>query len=106
VAYSTRFWIGQLPTAWGSLYTVPAGYVVVLRDMEFTNYTASALTVSLAVETSGTGGVYLYTASVPANAHVQWTGRTVMDPGDVLQGLSSSGGLAALISGYLLTEGS
>lgn len=98
--YSTQFFLGTV-TAGGStpIYTVPAGYTAVIRDIELEQY-GGAL-ANGRIEIVGFAGIYSYTPSgllLPA----QWTGRAVMTPAQVLSLTLTGGDWAALISGYLL----
>lgn len=102
--YSTRLVAAVLDAALDDAYTVPAGFVAVIRDMELTNQggTATAIAIDLEVPGPLTATIY-FNADVPAGSWLQWQGRVVMNAGDVLSISASAYPIGAVVSGYLLS---
>lgn len=98
--YSTRLFLGNVAAASSvTLYTAPAGYTVVIRDISFIPFGGSTPWEV----TIGINGTFFYqeeSASAPALFH--WEGRAVMNPGDEITCNTNTGGLDGQISGYLL----
>lgn len=84
-----------------TLYTVPAGNVAVIRDMEY--FSSSSALFNVQCSSSGRSGLLWYLSGVPANSWHQWQGNTVLPPGDVLQGFADGAGNLIVVSGFLLT---
>jgi hypothetical protein len=85
----------------GVLYTVPAGYVVVLRDAVL-RQSSGPLAVAFLVDLS-VGAVIESYAPASLNAVDHWQGRQVFEEGDGI-GLETTGGVwSARLSGYLLS---
>lgn len=99
--YSTRFY-GAVYTGSGAvttLYTVPAGKVAVLRDVEATSV---GTTVTLYVLVLG-GVVLREWSSTSAGQSFPWTGRQVLNAGEALNAYApTSQQWSLLVSGYLL----
>jgi hypothetical protein len=101
--YSTLFFHG--PTSNGeTLYTVPSGQTVVVRDLEVYNFsgvTIAEIQVQLGVSGS-TSGVLAFCNNVLASTCAQWTGRSVVPAGLSLVAFSTGSNFSMLVSGYLL----
>ena len=81
--YSTRFALHTVASAAPELlYTVPAGYVAILRDVDYLMTGSAALALSLQV--SGRTCVYLSPAPVAGVGYDSWRGRIVMNAGETL----------------------
>lgn len=83
------------------LYTVPAATTVVARNIHICNTTASAATISLAINgTAATAAnCLLKELSIPANGTYDWSGFLHLSANDTLQGLQgTTGALTATIS--------
>jgi hypothetical protein len=80
-------------------FTVPAGYLWVIRDLSLINYSLSAAEITIYI---GSGPVIYQNAAIEEGSWVHEEGRWVMLAGQqlLLQASQSSG---ALISGYALT---
>jgi len=100
--YSSRFFIGTLPQVEAQIYVAPAGHTVVIKDVTLFNNSAQASLTLIAVH--GPGAVAnLYTDTALAAAAVgQWQGMQVLNAGEELTAVGTSGGVQCLISGYLL----
>lgn len=100
--YSTRFYIGVLPTALTTVYTVPAGRVAVLRDIDGTNGVAGDQYLLLYIAGFFVLNLDANGASSGLARYYNWRGRQVLNAGESIQLQASAGGDIAL-SGYLLT---
>lgn len=96
--YSTQVFNAEFPIGVTEAYTVPEGYVLVLRDVSALNRTEEANAVEISVSGHGGPGVNL-----PGGGAGSWSGRVVCNPGDVLYVLSSQE-VAVICSGYLLSS--
>lgn len=103
--YSTRFAAVTLSAAEPALYTVPAGYVAVIRDMELTNQTGANVSFAIDLTSPGplTATIY-YDGSFPLASWFQWQGRVVLNAGDVLGASASSYPVGLVVSGFLLND--
>lgn len=99
--YSHLFFIGVLPTAGATLFTVGATQVAVIRDIEILNTTSGSSSPLLNAVVSGSVGTILSVPNLAANAHFQWQGRVVIPGGGSVAGVDAHGGQNCLISGYL-----
>lgn len=104
--YSTRFYIGAAPSSQSTVYTVPAGFTAVIRDLEA--FATSAITdpVYLVVQ-EGSGPVAAVIADVGTLGALQfghWEGRAVMVAGDELIIAGYGSDLLLCVSGYLLSN--
>lgn len=103
--YSRQFYADQI-TAGGTapLATVPAGVVWVLRDITLGNLeTTDTGAVSITVVAAGAPASVARWATIPDSAAVYWTGRQVLNAGDLLRVYNNSGLMSVLISGYELS---
>lgn len=99
--YSTRF-ANVAATGDGNfhvIYTVPAGVVAIIRDLDL-----FAQTAALAFGLRLAGNVIVsFVNPTAAGTAYQWTGRQVLLPGETLEYFASNGlSFTACISGYLL----
>jgi hypothetical protein len=86
------------------LYTVPADYVAVLRDVSVRNQTGSTSLIQIGATVPGPLNVVVAQFdSVIANDVVSWQGRAVFNAGDELWLYNSEGQAQAIASGYLLS---
>ena len=101
--YSTQFFRGPVPAGvLGTLYTVPANDVVVLRDIElFIGGTADLFNLQIGVP--GNTEIVWYLNSPPASSWHQWTGRTVVKGGESIFAFATNANDQIVVSGYLLT---
>lgn len=96
----------QPGTGNATLYTVPGATTTVIRNIHITNTTASAATISLAINgTAATAAnCWLYTLSIPANGAYDWSGFLALAATDTLQGLQGTGSaLTVTVSGVVIT---
>jgi hypothetical protein len=101
--YSTRF-MDAANTSGNTTYTVPAGFVAVIRDANVTLVTAQAATVGARLFRVGGGIIseFLYTPT--AFGATQWQGHAVFNPGEQMEMLALSGSTWYwYVCGYLLT---
>lgn len=97
--YSTKL-ISQLCAAGSTLtYTVPAGYVCVVRDISITPE-ASGLTLAR-VFAGGNQIVFSVTSGV-LNVTQSWEGRQVFNAGETIEASATGAGVYFMVSGYLL----
>lgn len=99
--YSTAFFKGNVVSGSPQTYTVPAGYVAVLIDVDVDGYinTASGLYV-------GSGAnlwMVISGIAVSAHQHIQWQGRIVLNAGESIKAAVASGNCYVAASGYLLS---
>lgn len=101
--YSTQLAAQTLPAnVFTSLYTVPTGDVVVIRDVEvFVGVTTSIF--NLQVGSPGSTFIVWYLSSPAASSWHQWQGRTVVPAGQQIWAYSAAASLQVVVSGYLLT---
>lgn len=100
--YSTRFLAFSTTSTEEETYTVPSGFVAVLRDVDVYHQggAADGWSVQLVDPLC-----YLMTGGDTGSAGLaQWSGRQIFNAGEQLQGtLYSAGDLASMMaSGYLL----
>jgi hypothetical protein len=96
----------QPGTTNGTLYTVPGATTATLRNIHIANTTASAATISLAINgTAATAAnCFLSGLSIPANGSYDWSGFLVLATTDTLQGLQgTTGALTVTVSAILTT---
>lgn len=95
----------QPGTTNSTIYTVSSGTVVV-RNIHICNTTASAATISIAIDASATtaANCWLSNLSIPGNSSYDWSGFLHLDTADTLQALQgTSGALTVVISGVITT---
>lgn len=101
--YSVQLFAGFIPVAATVVYTVPVGATVIVRDIELFNATSAPTDMTVSVGVSGSPlAVIARVLLVPVLAHVQWTGRAVLNPGQDIQVSGGGTGSTVLISGYNL----
>ena len=95
----------QPGTTNSTVYTVSSGTVVV-RNIHICNTTASAATISLAINGSAAtaANCWLNGLSIPGNSSYDWGGFLHLDNADTLQALQgTSSALTVVISGVVTT---
>lgn len=104
--YSTCFYRGVIPTASTVLYTVPTGFVAIVRDITVYNAMATSrkgLTGWL-IQDDNANPIYATLATSPSNLTTyQWQGREVLTAGQTVVGLAYDGSWKVRVNGYLLT---
>lgn len=102
--YSSSFFAGATEDGTLDAYTVPAGFIAIIRFVTIFNFSGSTVTVDIDFAGSGSRtGVILY-QEVPSGApSVDWDGRLVLAPGDVVRITNSTASTVVSISGYLLS---
>jgi hypothetical protein len=102
--YSTRFALVSITDSSShDLYTVPAGYVAILRDID--GFTSVTPVTSLQLTVTGLTAILIPDPG-SSPGPVQWRGRLVMNAGETVACIAPgrTGGLYNLcVSGYLLT---
>lgn len=99
--YSTQFAAGT--EAGGSttvVYTVPTGYVAVVRDIEVGAQSPPAN--SVAINYAGVAEIYSVD-TITQYRTAQWRGRVVLNAGDTINVDAIAGTWTYIISGYLLS---
>lgn len=98
--YSTRLY-AALDLHGNEGYTVPGGYVCVLRDVDIFSYSSGSES-GFALE--GDLGQVIWYVLVPPDTtqSYQWRGRQVFNPGDIITFNASAGSFDVTASGYLL----
>lgn len=101
--YSTRFMNGFMEPGIKS-YTIPAGYVAVIRDIDVcATGTLSTPVPGVEVDIGGTVFAQLGLPFALQNLSYGWRGRQIANAGEVLNVRTSVGGWYYSVSGYLLT---
>jgi hypothetical protein len=89
-----------------TLYTVPSATTVVVRNIHICNTTATAATISLAINASAAtaANCWLTALSVPGNSSYDWSGFLHLSTTDTLQALQgTASALTVTISGVITT---
>lgn len=101
--YSTQFCKGSVSGSPVVLYTVPSGYIAVLRSIAAYNNTGSSQSVLLSPGVSGSSeGAFAKDDSLASGDVFQWEGRQVLNAGEQLIVAFPNATLAVMASGYLL----
>jgi len=100
--YSTRFFIGVLPEAEAVIYSAPAGHTVVIKSLELFNNSGAASLTLIAIHGPGAAANLYTNTELGAAQAVSKETFQVLNAGDTLTAVGTSGGVQALISGYLL----
>jgi hypothetical protein len=98
--YSTRFYGGRPATSPLALYSVPAGYVAVVRSVQML-VTTSGLTLS--VSSSATGASIAWALSAAPIQYFNFDVRAVVQAGETINAGGGNGSHQLYISGYLLS---
>jgi hypothetical protein len=102
--YSTQFYQGTPVAGLSNIYTVPAGYRAILRDLDGV---LGFVDGNLALFNLGVNfnGIYAQAIVGNQNLNLRWRGRQVLDPGDsiTVTYVATSATLQIVVSGYLLT---
>lgn len=99
IPYSTRFlaWsASELPTP----YEVPAGYVVVVRDLDVTSGGGSIINWALSINGVAKFAVGAFTVE-SIQQQASWRGRVIVNAGEQLV-FESDGSTDGVVNGYLL----
>lgn len=97
--HSHEFFSGRI-TAFGTsnLYTVPAGYLIVLKAASFNNSSSGSKVAQLQVD----GTWVIANRTLAANANFVWSGWVALQAGHVVQAFNGvAGALDVNVSGYL-----
>jgi hypothetical protein len=100
VIYSTRFYGGRPASSPLVLYTVPSGYVAVVRSVQLWVLT-SGISVQLAIV--ATGSTIVQRLSASATDFTTYDLRAVLNVGESLEFVGGNGAHQVTVSGYLLT---
>lgn len=96
----------QPGTTNATLYTVPSATTVVVRNIHICNTTATAATISLAINAAATtvANCWLDDFSIPAGSSYDWSGFLHLSAADTLQALQgTASALTVTISGVITT---
>jgi hypothetical protein len=88
-------------TGFTTEYTVPAGNVLVVRDVIIINTVGAPQDVGLGFNSSGI--LWLYFPNAVGSAPNLWSGRQVFTAGETIEAYRQSGSSTFSVSGYLLT---
>lgn len=99
--YSLSFWDGNVATGGAAtdLFTVPDGFVYVVRDIDGWSESAAGADVYLGV--TGNRAILLKVASNVVGC--QWRGRQVYSAGNIFQAFPTQANFHLKISGYKLS---
>jgi hypothetical protein len=97
--YSTLLIAASITSSAAAEYEVPAGYLVVVRDIEVVSLSSGSFV--FACYTSPFNAYICVIPSFTANESQQWRGRSVVPNGTIVCG-AESGTLFVRVSGYLL----
>lgn len=104
VPYSVRLGAADVAAELVVLYTVPADYVAVVRDIEAWNFGGETDKLFTTANIPGPLAVAVWvTPEVATDEWTQWQGRLVMNAGDVLQAQGIASSWTVVASGYLLS---
>jgi hypothetical protein len=103
--YSTLLWQGEAAAAQEVVYTVPAGYTTVVRDIEVYNGSSSTLaTFYIVSHVPGFSDAIFAVVNALATSHgAQWQGRAVLPTAGELEVPAMPTGIYVMISGYQLS---
>jgi len=98
---NNRFYGPAQPgTSNGTLYTVPAATISLVKTIHICNVTGSAATITLSISGSTDATMWMKAFSIPANSTYDWTGELTLEAGDTIQGLQgTSAAITVTISG-------
>jgi hypothetical protein len=103
--YSIRFYAGPVGEAVQVLYTVPAGSVAIISDIELVNGGSSSGLCYVVLQVPGQPDVYWYHAeALGAGESQQWTGHVVLNAGESLAASANITTVQGVFSGYLLSS--
>lgn len=99
----TRFYGPAQPgTTNGTLYTVGAAKIAIIKTIHIANVTALDATITLSISGSTDALMWMKGFTVPANSTYDWTGELVLAAADTIQGLQGTGSaITVTISGDL-----
>ena len=97
--------LGQAAIGTGvtTLYTVPVSTRAFLKDLDFVNTSAGALTYRVFLVpssgTAGTSNALFYDFPISDKENIQWTGTQILNAGDTIQIQASGAGITVTASG-------
>jgi hypothetical protein len=101
--YSKQFAVGVLSTAGPELvFTVPTGYIAVLRGFDAFLYTGAVFICLLSVNGNPSCLGAVAPIAQPNAGFGSWSGYQVFNPGDALYLAGNNPGISYILSGYLL----
>lgn len=99
--YSYRLLGGTTTSPTELTYTVATGQVAIVTDVCVFSTVAGPSSGQLFI---GGVGTLCYPAALGLNGTFRWTGRQVVNAGEVLYASAAAGTLQWLVSGYVLTS--
>lgn len=103
--YSTLFFLGTVGVTQITAYTVPAGYVAVIREIDARDFSGAVNGLYIASNVSGFGTfTWSFLSNVAGGDAVQWKGRTVLPAASTILLAAGAASFQAAVSGYLLTD--
>lgn len=102
--YSTQFICEVLGASNLTLYTVPSGFVVVVRSIELGDRSGSSTNSCTVFATAGgtIQAVITNSGNFPAFGSLHWDGRAVLNSGQSI-GAGVGASTSVFVSGYLLS---
>lgn len=102
--YSTQLFAGQIPSGVTTLWTVAPNTVVVVRDIEAYGNVSASTSLLIGANVSGSldAPIRYFNPFAPGDWY-QWTGRAVLEAGNLLQADAGAGSPWLLVSGYVLS---
>lgn len=97
--------LGQVAIGTGvtTLYTVPALTRAFVKNLDFVNTSAGALTYRIflvpSAGTAGAANALFYDFPINSKENIQWTGTQILNAGDTIQIQASGTGITVTASG-------
>lgn len=97
--------LSRVPMTTGTtvLYTVPPGFQFTINDIEICNTATAPATFTVYLVPSGASAsasnALFYSAPIPGNTTVQWTGNQVLDAGSTIQASASATTVTIMVNG-------
>lgn len=103
--YSTLLWQGATTSSLQTVYTVPSGFVSVVRSVDWWNGDTGAHTLYLVSNVSGSfqNALIAVVNNLGAGQGSHWDGRHVLPTGAALEIGALGSGVLVAISGYQLS---
>lgn len=97
--------MGTAESELSTLYTVPAGYVAVVRDVEYFAAGEAIDGIYLVVSVPGPlAAVFAWVGNLEENTGAQWQGRVVVPAAGFVEVGGYGTSLLLAMSGYLLSD--
>lgn len=100
--YSTNLFTGLAPTSTSTVYTTPAGYTTIVRDIEVYNQSVNSYSIYFYTNVSGSNLVFAGDTGLAADGFYQWKGRVVLPATFSLLIFGGGATIHVTMSGYQL----